>query len=546
MRIMPRVLLLLFALSALTLMFIIKCGVNIDSHLLSRDDAGALLSLTMPGKEYYEEVLHKQRSQHDGQVGSLQARIAELEGQLQDAKKLLNHSKHFSLRSAESEANYKNRVLFYDDFFSQKLRDSEITHGVPLHNEYEVIPFCRFTLNRIYLVDPGMGKRVVEKPIGFKKKDLHEVVQYAVEKLNLDRKDSEAQYTVEDFREGIYRTEPSMGTHYELHFKNLDMPDESGYQTVILSRPFGPIHLVSSQAVNPKKETINIILPLAGRTEKFQGFMDRFVRVCIHNDKHVFLTVVYFGTDGLNEVKNILGKVSKKFHFKNMKLVTLNEGFSRGRGLQVGSQSWTKGDVVLFLCDVDIVFNNEFLDRCRLNTERGKMVYYPMVFSLYNPTVVYSLHNLDVPQEEDQLIISKDTGFWRDFGFGMTCQYRSDFMNIKGFDEQIVGWGMEDVLLYRKYVKSDLMVVRATDPGIFHLWHSKHCNPDLPWEQYRGCIRSKALNEASHAQLGMLAFKEEVDLHHRNMLLNMENNISNNNHNNHNNDANKSKRQILR
>lgn len=519
MNIMPRVLFLLFALSAMTLVFIAKCGINIDRHL-SNDEGNTLLSLTIPGKEYFEEILQNQKNQHDAQVDGLRSRIAQLEEQLHKTEQLLNHSKHFSLKSAESESSLKNRVLFYDDFFAQKLRDSEVTHGVPLHNEYEVIPFCRFTLNRIYLVDPGMGKRVVEKPIGFKKKDLLEVVQYAVEKINLNRKDSETQYSIEDFKEGLYRTEPSMGTHYELFFKNLDSPDESGYQTVMISRPFGPLHLVNSETVSPKKETINVILPLAGRTDKFQGFMDRFVRVCIHNDKHVFLTVVYFGTPGLNDVKNILGKVSKKYHFKNMKLVTLNEGFSRGRGLQVGSQSWTKGDVLLFLCDVDIVFNNEFLDRCRLNAERGKKVYYPMVFSLYNPTVVYSLHNLDVPAEEEQLVISKDTGFWRDFGFGMTCQYRSDFMGIKGFDEQIVGWGMEDVLLYRKYVKSDLMVVRATDPGIFHLWHSKHCNPDLPWEQYRGCIRSKALNEASHAQLGMLAFKEEVDAHHRNVLLN--------------------------
>lgn len=77
------------------------------------------------------------------------------------------------------------------------------------------------------------------------------------------------------------------------------------------------------------------------------------------------------------------------------------------------------------------------------------------------------------------------------------------------------GWGVEDVHLYRKYLRSELIVIRTPVSGLFHLWHEKLCADELTPEQYRMCIQSKAMNEASHSHLGMLVFREEIENHLR-------------------------------
>jgi chondroitin sulfate N-acetylgalactosaminyltransferase 1/2 len=59
----------------------------------------------------------------------------------------------------------------------------------------------------------------------------------------------------------------------------------------------------------------------------------------------------------------------------------------------------------MFFCDV------EFLNSCLLNAEPSKKVFYPVVFSLYNPAIVYANQNIPPPVEQ-QLVHKKDSGFW--------------------------------------------------------------------------------------------------------------------------------------
>ena len=496
---MPRVLILLFLLSVLTMVFITKWGLVMDNISTSAPQQ------TRHTRELFQAAIEESEKRHQTRIEELQKKIEELQ-ELLDSQRQQRENLTVKVNESESTDSEIQR------YFHDKLHSAEILHGVEMKNEYELTAFNRFTLYRVYVVDPGLGKRVVEKPIGAKKRDLLEVITFSVNILNEQRKNASKVYTISDFIEGIYRTDPASGTHYDLYFRNLNASQAGHYSKVVVLKPFGPLIPAINTTVQTKETWINIILPLKGRLDSLEIFMKNFIDVCILIDKRIYLSIVYFGKEGLNEVRNITKTVSRTHGYKFIRVISVNEEFSRGRGLQVGMENWKGKDILVFMCDVDIVFNSEFLERCRLNTEKQRKVYYPIVFSLFNPNLVYSLENKTIPSLRRQLVISKTSGFWRDFGYGMTCQYLSDFKAVQGFSEGIVGWGGEDVFLYKKYVRSSIAVVRATDPGIFHLWHDKECPQSLSADQYRGCIRSKSLSEASHAQLGVLAFKKQIDL----------------------------------
>uniref|UniRef100_A0A3Q3G2H7 Hexosyltransferase n=1 Tax=Labrus bergylta TaxID=56723 RepID=A0A3Q3G2H7_9LABR len=531
---------------SLSLLYVMTCSPpHSDDPMLSH----ALPRAGPPGAQSYQALLQEREEQHRLHISSLKKQIAQLKEALQERSQQLKGVQESLKRGAGGPAEgqeagagsqggglgeaqgAKSQQTDLQEFLRSQLSKAEVTAGSRLPSEYAVVPFESFTLQRVYQLEMGLTRHPEEKPVRKdKREELGEVLEMALHSLNTPPSQQDGKsaagktqtskvYSPSDFIEGITRTEKDKGTLYELTFRGESTHE---FRRLVLFRPFGPLMKVRNERVDTVNIPINIIVPLSRRTDKFKQFMHNFREVCVRQDSRVHLTVVYFGKEQMSEVRSTLENTSREVNFKNYTLLQLDEEFSRGRGLDVGARAWKGGNVLLFFCDVDIYFTADFLNTCRLNTQpvlslspsQVKKVFYPVLFSQYNPTLIYG-NPEHVPPVEQQLVIKKDTGFWRDFGFGMTCQYRSDFINIGGFDIDIKGWGGEDVHLYRKYLHSNLLVVRAPSRGLFHLWHEKQCADELPPDQYRMCMQSKAMNEASHGQLGMLFFRQEIEAHLR-------------------------------
>lgn len=189
------------------------------------------------------------------------------------------------------------------------------------------------------------------------------------------------------FIEGIYHSSLKAGTHFELHFTN----DKDLKTRVTLFRPQAPPIAVKQLPLNTD-EKVNIILPLAGRESTFKIFLSYFEPLLVKSGNSIFLTIVYFGETLAGMMTHfqpfILRHKYRSYHIEHVK----DRNFSRGFALDTGIRWWNKrSDPLVFLCDVDVIFNDKFLDRCKANAERKQRVYYPVVFSLYNPEVSNSL-----------------------------------------------------------------------------------------------------------------------------------------------------------
>lgn len=243
---------------------------------------------------------------------------------------------------------------------------------------------------------------------------------------------------------------------------------------------------ISYKTTNDAK-VINFIIPLSGRPDAVREFLFRLEKQALSKGVLVNVKVTYFSQDAHStsssesELKDLLEKMRNKYPKGVFEVLPAQGSFSRGKGLQIGAESCADDDL-LFFCDIDMQFTTEFFRRLRDNTRKG-VAYYPIIFSQYDPA--------HVGPERDNFKIELLRGFWRSYGYGMVALYKEDFDKAGGFDVKIIGWGMEDVYLASNVISNNINVMRVNEPELVHVFHDKHCDPDLSPQQLDGCVKTK-------------------------------------------------------
>lgn len=273
---------------------------------------------------------------------------------------------------------------------------------------------------------------------------------------------------------------------------------------------------------------IHFVMPLSGRLEIFKRFIKNFENVCLKKNENVKLAIVLFtetssgNSDGSNNNENVINEVNKlvdnlkyKYLNEHLRVIPVKANFSRSVACEIGAALYSSKSLIFFV-DVDILFSREFLLRVRMNTIESKQVYFPIVFSEYDPDpgLVNESNNSDNKNNNKPLMnhfeYNSETGYWRQFGFGIVAAYNSDLRRVGGFDTSIIGWGKEDVDLYEKFVKSNITVFRSVDPGLVHVFHKIKCDPNLPPEQSTMCLGSKSTSIASQRTLANIIYKRKL------------------------------------
>ena len=308
----------------------------------------------------------------------------------------------------------------------------------------------------------------MQKTVGTIMYDLNEKFR------KTSRRETKSKISFENIQYGYLRINPKYGVQCQLSL-SIKMPHPPLKYRWAPSRP---IHHWAQQdqaflalqgriQAEIERETVHFIVPLSKKLKEFTRFLASLKDAFLIYSEPIAVLIVYFPESfSSTEYIQLINKYQQEFPQTEFQWLQMPGSFNRARALQQGVE-YLRTSSLVFFSDVDLVFQPEFVYRCRGNTIRGKQVYMPLMFGQYNPDIVY--FNKSIPNTN--FVYTKSAGRWRIHSYGPVCIYGSDVRAIGGLNTNIKGWGQEDVDFANRVMRRGLTIFRAPDQGIVHVYH---------------------------------------------------------------------------
>lgn len=136
---------------------------------------------------------------------------------------------------------------------------------------------------------------------------------------------------------------------------------------------------------------------------------------------------------------------------------------------------------------------------------------------------IKSSPSLEIPQvyfnQNISNAITETNGFWRYFSYGMSSIYYSDYFETGMFNEEIIGWGKEDLLFMDSCLQANLNIFKSVEKNLFHLYHDKDCLNILDLGQYNMCVGSKQAHYSSNLISYFRWLEAQTELNSKNLHL---------------------------
>lgn len=371
-------------------------------------------------------------------------------------------------------------------------------------SRYDIAIWEYFNSTRLFLTYEHMP--VVGLPTTFKV-GINNALEVLLEIMNEREGNSHPFRPPYHLYDGFAITDHSSGIEYVLHMSvhRDGVADPLDYIANVFL-PYQGAGMVTYQESTSQLQTVVNIVINVGQSTDLTNFLQMYEEVCLKPKLKSHLHIVMFGKNGkvLSKVSQLLSRYSKE-HISTYELSTSTSAFSYSQGFSHVANLLEDGDLMVFF-DYNFVFTTDFLDHCRMNTVKGKQVYFPILFSFYKPDLVQQ--HLQRPL---QMLISADTGFFLRYNYQVVSIFKSDFASMNGFSSstQSNTHMNDDVKFVDKVLSTDIYAMRALEPYLRRHYRPRTCK-GLSGSAHLACMNSRADAIGSKKILGSLLVSHDL------------------------------------